>query len=180
VIAPSAISTATRALEKEVKGHQRKLRRAGARALNKTATKGRNVSSRVIRKTLNLKAKTVKDQLKVTRATPDNHRSTVQGRYKPVPLIKFNGVRQTKKGVTVRMRKDKPRMVFKGAFIARMPSGHIGVFRRTSRSRLPIKQIYGPPVSKIMGDKLPEIINQTAPDLEKTLAHEIQYELSKG
>lgn len=36
----------------------------------------------------------------------------------------------------------------RGAFIARMPNGHISIFVRRSKKRLPIKQLYGPSVPR--------------------------------
>lgn len=179
MIAPLSILKATRALGKEIQAHSKKLRKAGVRALNKTAAKGRTTASKVIRETLNIKASTVKKQLTIKRATPSQMRSVIKGTYQPLPLIQFGSVKKNKNGVTAKVRKDRPRQMFKGAFIAVMPGGHKGVFRRMSRRRLPLRELYGPSVHAVFGDKIVVIVNKTAPDLEKILAREIDYELSK-
>ena len=49
---------------------------------------------------------------------------------KPLPLIAFKGVAQRRKGVSVRAW-NKAR-IYPGSFLARMPSGHLGVFVRKS------------------------------------------------
>lgn len=41
----------------------------------------------------------------------------------------------------------------RGAFIAKMPNGHIGIFARTSKKRLPLKQLYGPSVPRPLLDE---------------------------
>ncbi|CAI2936143.1 phage tail protein [Aminobacter niigataensis] len=55
-----------------------------------------------------------------------------------IPLFKL-GATQTAKGVRVKMRGS-----FRSAFIAKMGSGHAGVFRREGKDRLPIRELFGP------------------------------------
>lgn len=59
----------------------------------------------------------------------------------PMPLVAYPH-RQGKKGVTVEVNRGK-RTLVKGAFVATMKSGHVGVFRRTSKARLPIRELLG-------------------------------------
>lgn len=66
------------------------------------------------------------------------------------PLINF-GARKAARGV--RHKAYGRRQIAKGAFIATMPGGHKGVYRRTSKGRLPIKELYGPALSKVLADK---------------------------
>lgn len=49
------------------------------------------------------------------------------------------GAKQNKRGVTVRLRGS-----YRHAFIAQMQSGHRGVFIRESKTRIPIRELYGP------------------------------------
>lgn len=49
------------------------------------------------------------------------------------------GARQTRSGVTVRLRGS-----YKSAFLATMSNGHRGVMKRSGRARLPIHELYGP------------------------------------
>lgn len=52
----------------------------------------------------------------------------------PVKAVYFGTPRQTRTGTKVGGR------FFEGAFVATMPIGHLGVFRRSGQSRLPIKE----------------------------------------
>ncbi len=60
---------------------------------------------------------------------------------KPVRLIDYPH-RQTRKGVSVEVNRGKRTLVVH-AFIARMTSGHEGIFRRVGRARLPIHELLG-------------------------------------
>jgi len=192
MIGASSVRKATRQLEKEIKSHALKLEKAGVRALNKTATSVRQASSVEVRQTLNIKASFVKRLLVIRKARRGQMRSSIESSYEKVPVIQFGGVRQTKKGVSVRMRKDKPRKTFSGAFIAKMPNGHTGVFRRslsagkrskgrpsTSSPNLKITEIHGPTVQGIFADKTDKILLIGNPILEKNINRELEFELSK-
>ena len=115
-----------------------------------------------------------------------------------VPLINYSA-RQTKKGVTVQIKKGGKRELWPGAFITTMKSGHKGVFSRekppykTKKSpklpwkqfepkyRLPIHEQFGPRVPGIMGKKqnMNEILEKVDKRMEKKLHHEMDFELSK-
>jgi hypothetical protein len=117
--------------------------------------------------------------MSVIKATAGHERAAVRTFKEGVPLIKFIGLKQTSKGVSVRMRKDKPRKVFKSAFKARMPNQHLGAFRRKGKARLPIKELRGPTVYSIFAEKMPEIISVSEKYLFATIAREIEYELKR-
>jgi signal recognition particle subunit SEC65 len=59
----------------------------------------------------------------------------------PVPLVAYPN-RQTKKGVSVEVNRGK-RTLVKHAFKASMASGHVGVFKRKGKARLPIQELHG-------------------------------------
>lgn len=58
-----------------------------------------------------------------------------------VPLVAYPH-RQTKKGVSVEVNRGK-RTLLAGSFVATMKSGHVGVFRRRGKARLPIEELRG-------------------------------------
>ncbi len=60
---------------------------------------------------------------------------------KPVPLVGYPH-RQTKRGVSVEVNVGK-RTLVEHAFEARMKSGHVGVFKRRGKGRLPIAEQFG-------------------------------------
>jgi len=173
------LSASAKKLEKELNDTSKKLKIAGVRALNKTATQSRNLAQKNIRKTINLKASRIKKILKVSRASKTKTISAVRAGYQPIPVIFYNGVRQTRKGVSVRMRKDKPRKLFKGAFIATMPSGHTGVYRRKGKARFPLKEIRGPSPQAVFAENIDEITNQSIDILDRVYNNELKFIFSK-
>lgn len=101
-----------------------------SRAINKTLPGVKTDASSAIRAVLNVKKSTVDKTFKTTNATPINLSASFRSTGEPIPLIGVNYVRQTAKGVSVKIQKDKRAKVIPSAFIATMKSGHRGVMRR--------------------------------------------------
>lgn len=118
----------------------RLLPQATARALNRTATTVRAQATRRIRERYNLKAGVIRAQLRINRADRNRLTAEVIASGRPIPLIEFSA-RQTRAGVSVRVIRGQ-RKVRRHAFIAKMHTGHVGVFERTSSKRLPIKELF--------------------------------------
>lgn len=59
----------------------------------------------------------------------------------PVPLVAYPH-RQVARGVSVEVNRGK-RTLLDGAFVARMKSGKVGVFKRRGKERLPIDELRG-------------------------------------
>lgn len=192
-IAVAAIRAAHRAIAADLKRQKRDLRRGGARAINRTAVTSRKRASQVIRKTLNVKAAKIKNRLKIRKASANNLAGAVQSHYKPLRVSDFNGMRQTRKGVTVTMRKDKGRKLFGGAFIVTLKNGYRGAYIRagigangwtkgrphTSSPNLPIYELLGPNDQTIFGENLDSLVRLSDADLQKNLQHEIEYALRR-
>jgi hypothetical protein len=69
-----------------------------------------------------------------------------------------------------------------GGFVATMPSGHRGIFRRTGPRRLPIKQQYGPSIAELFETKLgvaPRIELELGETLVRKIDAQVTYELSR-
>lgn len=117
----------------------RTLRKAGSTAMRDM----RSEASKRIRARKRLKVGTVNAALSVRKAKD----AGIAGEWgidvlgKPVRLIEYPH-RQTKKGVSVEVNRGK-RTLLLHAFIARMASGHEGVFRRRSKMRNPINELIG-------------------------------------
>lgn len=147
--------------------------------------------------------KAVDGTFKITKATVANLTGVFQSTGRPLSLIEFSA-RQTKKGVSVQVKKANPRKVIAGTFIAKTKSGQKGVFardwagfgsyyqpnprRKIAYAKLPEKFRYplsfrmGPRIPDYFGDKGPVMTNvlKKADDrLHKNLLKEINYELSK-
>lgn len=94
---------------------------------------------------------------------PSNNRGKAAGSLEWIMKVSGRGIalaeyqhRQTKAGVLVTVNKGRPKLV-KGAFVARMKSGHKGIFiRRTvagkKSRRLPIDEFFSTRISDVFGD----------------------------
>jgi len=87
----------------------------------------------------------------------------------PIPVAKLPH-RQNRKGVRFKVRRDKSSMM-RGAFVAKMKSGNVGVFKREGDGRLPIKQVFTSGISSAFKDEGPRLIVVQAGEREylKTL-----------
>jgi hypothetical protein len=160
--------------------------RVFVRALNKTLTGVKTDSSAKVRETLNASKKVVDETLKVQKASFGKMSAAIHSTGRPLPLIGFTGTRQTKKGVSVMIKKGRPRKVIPGTFIATMKTGHKGVFWRDkvgtkTVSRLPISERYSSRVPDILSNEpvMKDVLSKADERLHKNLMHELDYELSK-
>ncbi|WP_028575030.1 phage tail protein [Desulfonatronovibrio hydrogenovorans] len=101
------------------------------RALNKAMTGVKTDLVSIIRERYNYKAAALRKRITIAKATRQNIRGHVQSKGGPVHLTDITGTRQTKKGISVDVRKSTGRRVIPRAFKA---SGRISgkqiVFRR--------------------------------------------------
>jgi hypothetical protein len=168
------------------------------RALNKTLTGVRTDASSAIRAEITASKQAVDGTFKIEKATSTRVQAAIASTGKPLPLTEYS-TRQTKRGVSVQVKRSRPRKVIPGAFVAAMKSKHEGAFWREwhgqkqakradlrygklpRKFRLPIKQLYGPRVPDIMSnDPVMKLILGKAGDrLHNNLAHETEFELSK-
>lgn len=118
----------------------RALRKAGSTALRDM----RSEATKRIRQRKRIKPKYISRALTLQRAKGSDIAGmswAVNVSGEAVPLVAYPA-RQTARGVSVEVNRGK-RTLIKGAFLATMKSGHEGVFRRTSKARLPIKELRG-------------------------------------
>lgn len=116
------------------------------RALNRAITATRDEATSIIRETYAAPARDVKSTMYVRKATRSYKVAILKawGRMS-IPLIRWNA-RQTKKGVTVIIRKGEGRKLVAtskgqrvGAFVAKGQ-----VMARVGKARLPVRRLYGP------------------------------------
>ena len=154
-----------------------------ARAINRTVSSERTQAKRAIAADTGLRSKDVDSALQVENATPARLSAflTVSGRR--IPLIGFGarGLEPSRgrgKGVSYRLPQGRSRHA--QAFIARMKTGHRGVYVRTTPRRLPIIELFGPSLPKVFEEKYlgtaPERAQAT---LAANLTHEISYALKR-
>jgi hypothetical protein len=178
------------------------------RALNKTLTGVRTDASSAIREVITASKSAVDGTFRIQKASENRVEAWISSTGKRLPLSAYS-VRQTKKGVSVHVKRVNPRKVIPGTFIATMKSGHTGVFERGARKpmmatwhgqtgqqpkrpnmnygrlpkkyRLPIQELFGLRVPDVMvyEPTMTTILKQANERLHKNLMHEMDFELSK-
>lgn len=114
-------------------------RKAMVLALNRVAQQAQTAATKTMRERYAFPTKVIKGTLRIYRANNGRLQASLISKGPRVQLIHMTA-RQTRKGVTVRV--GKSRKLIKSAFIATMQSGHVGVFTRKGKARLPIKELY--------------------------------------
>lgn len=160
--------------------------KAETRANKRVATTVIKEFTNEVQKEYAIKDSGIKKELKISRGRNEDgiHGAgaviTARGK-RGIALSRFL-TRQTKKGVSFIVSRSKGRKVISGAFIAKMKSGHTGVYLRKGKTRLPIDQRFGPDVKMLINTermmKLHKVvINKTYPAYFK---QELSYVLKKG
>lgn len=117
-------------------------------------------------------------------------------------IAKF-GARQLKKGVSYRVKRSGGRKTIKHAWLAKMPSGHVGVFthgradstqykggsirrkkplgrRGKNFSQLPIDDTFGPSIPQMMGWKHREVERMVADEYDTILTRNLDHYFKKS
>jgi hypothetical protein len=161
-------------------------RKVIVRALNKTVgTSSGGVQSDAVKAVageFNLTQKDIKRDFKVKKATYTDLSAYVRSQGKPIPLGRFIRTRQTLKGVSVQVKKGRSRTIIRHAFIPKLKSGHIGVFWRTGKSRLPIEQKFSSRIPDIFSnaDVMEPILKKAQERLDKNFSHEVEFLLESS
>ena len=141
----------SREVEKVFSGIRRDIRKAEVSATNKAAVSGVAKTVQHIRSDYNIKSSEMKKDLKHYKASLQNIIYKIRIKHKAKALSKFRA-RQNKKGVAASIKKGK-RKTYLGTFMATMRSGHIGVYKRKGKQRLPIKELYGPSTMELFSSE---------------------------
>ena len=173
----------TREVERSLSRFARATPRMAAAALNRTrkgvATTWKNA---VYEDIGGLKKGAIAKQLKHRKATAQKLQAAVIVRDRPIPLIHFGArgkepSRGQGRGVSYKIFNKRRRR--RHAFIATMPSGHRGVFERTSKKRLSIIERYGPSVHRLFQKHLPKARARASKQFPKELKGLMQKEAAK-
>ncbi|WP_410495813.1 phage tail protein [Cellulosilyticum sp. ST5] len=172
-------------VERVLRGVPNGSKRAISNATNRAIIKGRTIISRGITKKFTIKSAVVKNTLSLEKSTISRLGGSVTSAAPVTTLISFktNPNKVTSKRpnmlkVSVKKGSAKP---IPGAFIAKTKSGHVGVFKRSNGTRLPIAQLMGPSIpymakpQDISDDVKAEMINM----FNTRLNHEINRLLNK-
>ncbi len=175
-----------------------KIRSAVRRAVNNTATGVRTDLSRAIMQDFYIKAADIKAAIKIDPATNDRIVAYLHGSNKPgIKLFDFRhtptrvpstirtkgGGYAPELGISVAVTVAAGMKGILGAFTARMPSGHEGIWIRTgvktAHGRAKIRELFGPSVEKLLAGRRYKDVQKRSVDarIEKNLAHEMHYAL---
>jgi hypothetical protein len=102
---------------------------------------------------------------------------------KRIPLISFNARGQEPsrgkgRGVSYRLKGGSGRIG--NAFISTMRSGHRGVFVRVGKTRLPIRELFGPSLGHVFAKYRPEGIARVREAFATNFASEMKFEQSRA
>lgn len=154
------------------------------RSLNRAAVSARTAMLPAIAKDLRLTQTAVKPYIRTIDATVARQVARLAASLKRLPLILFNARASKRGGVTARTATGR----YANAFIATMPSGHMGVFVRKppTRSRrgmprsspaLPIRELKEPSVGFIFLKYRPLGIAAAEVSFAKNLQSEMRFAL---
>ena len=166
-------------LQRELKNLPRALPKIMSRALNRTALSARTEVSRSLAGRIGLRIKDVRQRVVMQKASYSNWRSAIRISSRRLPIIRF-GARQTAKGVTY--KQGRQRVLIRHAFIATMPSGHRGIFKRKGGARLPIAELRGPSLAQVFTgaqDEANRIYQASLARLEKNVNDQVNLILRK-
>ena len=156
------------------------------KSLNRAITGVRMDAGREAAKAYRIKPSDVKKTFIKAKASGNRLKATATFSGKRTPLYRFGAQparptkRRPKAGVSVRVKAS--RKVVRGAFVARMKSGHVSLFRRSGAHRLPLRELEGPAVPQMLNNLgVREKLQEAAENrFSKNLDHEMNYLLQKG
>lgn len=198
-----------RRLEHELRAHPRDIAKVITRAVNRTGTNVRTLVIKTISQHVNIKQKDIRGGhtyggVTLRRASRANAGALVRITGRRIPLFRF-GARPSEPGtrppggVSYAILRGQGRKRIREAFIAsgavgqgrgvkggsvatRGASGHLGIFYRPTPQRLPIKELFGPSITKVAEDS-PELARALKIDvtatLEKNIDQQLRYVLLK-
>ncbi len=154
------------------------LKRAIASAQNKVMRKASTAGGKSVREVYKIKAKDIKPEITFSKANINNSVSAINVGTSRIKLLFFSA-QETDKGIQVEIKKGN-REIIRSAFIEKMPQGHVNVFARKGKSRLPIKSLTTLGIGKMFEvqgvDAIEKSINA---NWIRILDHELDFRLSK-
>lgn len=161
-------------IDVDFKVYPENIGKAVVRSLRRGLTTGRAVMARLMADDLGIKVGDAKDAIKETiRLQGDSGvEGVLSASPKRIGLIKFNA-KQSKTGVSYRYGQGG-RLTLQHAFIARMKSGHEGVYLRKGKDRLPIQEKFGPSHGRVFAKYRADGLAAARASFESTMLNELE------
>lgn len=154
------VSTDSAALRRKLEDRLvKRAPRAAVAGINRVARGAYTLSVREIQADVGASSqKTIRRNLTVHPARGDKPEAQVQAFSAKKDRIPIYEMKPRPKSVTKRrpaggVRWGANQRLIPGSFIARVRSGHMGVFKRQGKSRLPIAELFGPSVALVFSRK---------------------------
>jgi hypothetical protein len=144
--------------------------RASVRSVNKTLSWVKSQGGRLLAREHDLPIKTLRGRLRIGKASAGSTHGSAWFGTRPIKAVYAGAPMKSTGGAKVRGH------FFPGSFIARMPTGHLGIFKRRGATRLHIDEqmIYLRQAQAVLDG-----IAQRAPERLRTIyAQELNYELN--
>lgn len=159
-----------KALQAAFDAYPTRTTRAMVRAQNRGIKAGATVMVRAVAQDTGLKSGDVRKALPVKEATSARPEAQLAASLKRILLSRWHA-RQTGRGVSYRLKGGRGRHPH--AFIRTMRSGHVGVFVRQGKARLPIKELFGPSLGHVFQKYRPDGEARVVEMFRTTLDHEL-------
>lgn len=163
---------------------QSQVPKAFTSAINRVGQGVKTEASRKIRETYRIRSSDVSKygNIRVTRASPERMQLLLTSRGRNIPLIRFatspnKPPDKQPKVLKASVKREGGRKPIPGAFVARMRSGHVGVFERAGKSRTPIEEKYGPAVPVMLNN--PEITQHLMDEAQRRMKVRLDHEMNR-
>lgn len=163
--------------------------KAMSAALNRTIATVKTDMRREAVAAYEVKSGDVSKSLSVKRATPNRLTAEAISVGRPIALIHFKvkprkpPTKRTNKQVLVKIKKSEGYAAVgtKPSAFVQSANGAVNVFKRTGKSRLPIKRLYSLSVPQMISNEqvITRIKDKAHETLNKRVTHEIEYRLNK-
>lgn len=165
--------------------------RAASAALNRSVISARSHLVRRLKAVLNMKSGDIRKSTKIRKSNYTRLVAEVNLTGRRIPVYRFgprprtpeaDRARKRGRGVSWKIRRQGGRTKARHAFVARTASGHVGVYQRVGRARLPIRELLGPSLPQVLDDDA-RMVRETMEDagqlLEKNLASQVERLLAR-
>lgn len=168
-------------VQSQLAGWPRGLARALSLAVNDTTRQVRMKMARGLTKTVNLKLKDVAPLISRTNASPAKPTSQINFKESARVSLKRFGAKQTKRGVTYKIKKGGSRSRLDSGFGPKIVKLNQGAFKRVTKSRFPITKLHGPsPAVAFIGEELDKVaVIDASTLLSKNLDRRVRFLLLK-
>lgn len=158
------------------------------RALRRSQQTMTKVAIQEVASELNVRSGTIRRAIDVRRVERYSLSAELRIRSIGAPLIGFAGTRQTRRGVSVQIKKNGTRKVIRSAFIATLRSGKRSVFQRRLNAaggqvrRLPIDILFSTSVRQSLEDRLKQtrILSAGRETFVKEFSRELSRRIAAG